>query len=249
MIESLGIGSEKIDTPWTHYPPGLLEQEGQPGQESFNEPLDSVSFSDTLLKERAASPGETLHPARQFPTGAPEAGLETSSPAGEEPAKPISLPGLPNAGKLSEGLYRGAQPTKEGYKTLKDMGVKTVINFRTTAGEREKEAKELKKLGIGYVELPIEPGKRPTEEQMVQFLRTVKDGQNQPVYMHCKEGKDRTGVMAAVYRRVEEGWSADGAKKEMDNFGYHWFPYDLIGKYKDLVTHLDVEKLKEAAGN
>ena len=35
----------------------------------------------------------------------------------------FGLPGLPNAGRVATAIYRGAQPTKEGYATLKKMGI------------------------------------------------------------------------------------------------------------------------------
>ena len=40
------------------------------------------------------------------------------------------LEGLKNFAKISNALYRGAQPGAEGFRTLKDMGVKTIVNLR-----------------------------------------------------------------------------------------------------------------------
>ena len=56
------------------------------------------------------------------------------------PANPAEhsdqLPGLANVGTIAPGIYRGAAPEKNGYATLKRMGIKTVIDMRTTDNEQ-----------------------------------------------------------------------------------------------------------------
>jgi hypothetical protein len=45
------------------------------------------------------------------------------------------------------------------------------------------------------------------------------------VYVHCKEGVDRTGCACACYRVREQGWAPDAAITEMYAMGFHKFPY------------------------
>ena len=40
------------------------------------------------------------------------------------------------------------------------------------------------------------------------------------MYVHCVGGKHRTGVMTAVYRMAQEGWTSDQAFKEMKRYKY-----------------------------
>ena len=56
-------------------------------------------------------------------------------------------------------------------------------------------------------------------------LSVMTDPANQPVYVHCSRGVDRTGVVVAVYRMEVDGWSEAGAEAEMEAFGFHevWF--------------------------
>ena len=49
-------------------------------------------------------------------------------------AERIELPGVPNFHKVSNDLYRGAQPTAEGMKRLEKLGIKTVVNLRSPLG-------------------------------------------------------------------------------------------------------------------
>ena len=45
-------------------------------------------------------------------------------------AVPMTLAGVPNLHKVSDGLYRSAQPTAEGMTNLVALGIKTVVNLR-----------------------------------------------------------------------------------------------------------------------
>jgi tyrosine-protein phosphatase SIW14 len=70
------------------------------------------------------------------------------------------------------------------------------------------------------VALPMTTRVVPTPEQLETFLGIVNDPANQPVYVHCVGGKHRTGVMTAVYRMTQHGWTSDQAFKEMKRFKY-----------------------------
>ena len=63
----------------------------------------------------------------------------------------VKKPGLPNLYKISDQLYRGAQPEDEGFAELKKMGIKTVINLRSFHSDRA----NCKKHGLKYVKKPI----------------------------------------------------------------------------------------------
>jgi protein tyrosine/serine phosphatase len=52
-------------------------------------------------------------------------------------------------------------------------------------------------------------------------LSVMTDPANQPVFVHCSRGKDRAGMVAAVYRMEVDGWSEAEAEAEMDAFGFH----------------------------
>ena len=52
-------------------------------------------------------------------------------------AQAVEQPGLPNLHKVSDDLYRGAQPTAEGIKQLQALGIKTIINLRSSDTDRD----------------------------------------------------------------------------------------------------------------
>jgi len=131
----------------------------------------------------------------------------------------FGLPGLTNVGRMAPGILRGAQPKPEGYATLKAMGVSTVINLRTRHGER----KAVEVAGMRYVEIPMNAMKNVDPAAVRKALSVMTDPANQPVFVHCAHGKDRTGVVAAVYRMEVDGWSVADAEAEMEAFGFHDF--------------------------
>jgi tyrosine-protein phosphatase SIW14 len=124
--------------------------------------------------------------------------------------------GLANFAIISEGLYRGEQPGPEGFATLKKMGVKTIVNLRLLHSDRD----ALLGTGLQYVHLRCQAW-HPEAEDVAQFIKIVRDEKNQPVFVHCQHGSDRTGMMVASYRILEQGWTPAEAASEVYNFGYH----------------------------
>src|SRR5579859_6972517 len=125
------------------------------------------------------------------------------------------MAGLDNFARVNAALYRGAQPTEEGFKQLKAMGVKTVIDFRSYHSTK----RQVEAAGMRAIEIPIKAdlgSTPPDEEDRKKFFEVVLDPEKQPVYIHCAFGKDRTGTMAAVYRLEVDHWTAEEAMQEME---------------------------------
>jgi protein tyrosine/serine phosphatase len=128
----------------------------------------------------------------------------------------FETPGLVNAGKVNGNIYRGADPAPEGYKTLKDMGIKTVLNL-----SHGREEEELAPYGIKELYSPMNFFGAVDEHKMKEAIGRVLDASNYPLYVHCAQGSDRTGMVLACYR-IETGWSNESAINEMQSFGFHY---------------------------
>ncbi|MFA6148161.1 MAG: tyrosine-protein phosphatase [bacterium] len=145
----------------------------------------------------------------------------------------FGLPGLTNVGRVAPGIFRGAQPKPEGYATLKAMGVRTVVNLRTRHGERE----AVEAAGMRYVEIPMSFLKKVDPAAVRKALSVMTDPANQPVFLHCSRGVDRTGVVTAIYRIKVDGWSEADAEAEMEAFGFHeiWFQLkEFVRQYPEV---------------
>jgi len=159
------------------------------------------------------------------------------SPESQPMAKPRQdLPGLPNFAKVSDHLYRGAQPTAEGFATLKKMGIKTVVNLRALSSDRSL----LKGSGLEYAHI-YSKAWHPEKEDILSFLKIMQNSTNWPVFVHCTFGSDRTGMMVASYRMVEEGWNTKETFQEMDQFGFH----PIFISIKKLLLEMNWKMVKE----
>lgn len=134
------------------------------------------------------------------------------------PARPVELEGCPNLFKVSDILYRGAQPTAAGFYELEKLGVKTVLSLRALHCDRKK----LRACGLNYRRIRMKTWD-PRNEHILEFLKIVSDPANQPVFVHCLHGSDRTGVLMAAYRIIMQNWPRDKAIREMTDgpFGHH----------------------------
>ena len=126
---------------------------------------------------------------------------------------------IKNFGQMDERFYRGAQPKKEDYKSLAELGVKTVIDLRDEPKDYEKSMVEA--AGMKYVNIPMSDTKYPKEEQIQEFLKLANDPETGVFYVHCAGGRHRTGVAGAVYRFTKYGWDYDTVYREMKNYDFY----------------------------
>lgn len=162
-----------------------------------------------------------------------------SGPRPENWARPIQLKSVPNFHQISEKLYRSGQPTAEGFKALAEFGIRTVINLRSEASDKEL----LTGTGLKYVEIPSK-ATEVKEGDLFTFLKLVTSPEGAPYLIHCHHGADRTGLFVAVYRVVVQGWPKEEAIREMQKggFGFH-NTYTNIVKY---LMNFNPDKFRRA---
>jgi tyrosine-protein phosphatase SIW14 len=155
----------------------------------------------------------------------------TGVPAGAQPGQVIPKKDVPNFGKVVNNIYRGAAPTKDGLKKLKEMGVKTVIDLRIEKKGQKEEELAVKQLGLNRIRIPM-GREAPTKAQIATFMKAMENAGNSPVFVHCQHGADRTGAMIGIYRVTKQGWTFDQTWKEMRKYGFKTFLSELKGSVK-----------------
>jgi tyrosine-protein phosphatase SIW14 len=126
---------------------------------------------------------------------------------------------LPNFHQVNEHLYRGGQPTDAGFERLAKRGVKTVVDLRGPGNRSVVEKARVESLGMNYQIFPISTTGGPNAQMLREILKVFEAPENSPVYVHCRGGHDRTGVVVACYRISHDGWTNERAEKEAELYG------------------------------
>jgi protein tyrosine/serine phosphatase len=129
---------------------------------------------------------------------------------------------LPNFHLVNSQLYRGAQPKTGGLQRLKTIGIKTIVNLRGADEHTQAEEREARTLGLRYYNVALPEFSRPKGKDVERVLDLINATENQPVFVHCRRGADRTGTVIASYRITHDGWTATEAKKEAEKYGLSW---------------------------
>jgi protein tyrosine phosphatase (PTP) superfamily phosphohydrolase (DUF442 family) len=133
--------------------------------------------------------------------------------------------------QVDDRLFRGAQPDLAGFKYLRDLGVRTIINLREAKdAERLNERQIVESLGMKYVNIPIKDGnfftrsRRIPPEAIRSFFQAIDASDPGAVFVHCHRGADRTGALVSFYRIVRHNWDSVRAYAEARQIGMRsWY--------------------------
>lgn len=135
-----------------------------------------------------------------------------------------SVPGVGNFEKVNDLVYRGAQPTEEGFQNLAKLGIHTVLDLQEAGTARAiSEQREVKAAGMEYISVPMSGMQKPSNESVAKVLAILEGGNNGPVFVHCHRGADRTGGVIACYRIEHDHWTNQKALSEARSMGMSWY--------------------------
>jgi len=137
--------------------------------------------------------------------------------------------------QVNDNLFRGSGPSIEDVIFLnKKVGINKIVSLDEAAGQHIDRATKL--LGMKHIMSPIDINRR---HSLIEFLKRdlykllMDDG---PVYVHCQEGKDRTGLAIAMFRCLYDEWTCDEALKEAVKLGFGvGVNKKVVHLYKDII--------------
>jgi len=154
-------------------------------------------------------------------------------------AQPVVVEGVANLYQVSPTLYRSEQPTPLGMKNLEKLGIRTVINLRRMNNdEDEVRGTSLRTERVKIYTWNIK------DRHVIDVMRILGKPENGPFLIHCQHGSDRTGLMSAMYRILEQNWSVDDALAELTGGGYGY--HSIWTNVLSYVREADIEKLRAA---
>lgn len=137
--------------------------------------------------------------------------------------------------EVTNGLYRGSGPsTKDVIALYKEYGIRKIISLDEEYGK--KINKVCKLLNIKHIIIPID-GKKPKPLAKLfsydLYDLLMKDG---PTYVHCIHGKDRTGLVIALFQCKYLGMSCEDAIHQAISLGFGvGLDKSLIKFYEKLI--------------
>src|ERR1051325_11161856 len=120
---------------------------------------------------------------------------------------------------LDERIATGGQPKDSAYSKLAAEGFRAVLNLRTESegADLKHEQEEIEKAGLRYISIPF-VSTEPKDDKVDQFIKAVKDNNNQPILIHCGSA-NRVGALWMIYRVVDQGWTEEKALDEAIRIG------------------------------
>jgi uncharacterized protein (TIGR01244 family) len=117
---------------------------------------------------------------------------------------------MQNQAHPTENLMTGGQPSLGDLAELKARGITTVINLRgLSENSGYDEAEELKKLGMTYIQIPMDSAADLTNENVVKLDEALKNI-NGTALVHCASG-NRVGALLALREFQINGKTAEEA--------------------------------------
>jgi tyrosine-protein phosphatase SIW14 len=176
---------------------------------------------------------------------------DQEEPGMDQRAAAIPATAIPDFAQVTPTLYRGGQPRRQAFELLAKLGIQIVVDLR---GDRDAEREEVARLGMEYVPMHWQCS-FPKDHIFADFIELIRKNPGKKIFIHCRVGDDRTGMMIAAYRMAEEGWSAERAREEMEKYGFSFVHRRLIcprlASYeasfpKRLATEPEFEELRQA---
>ena len=142
--------------------------------------------------------------------------------------------------RIDDRVYRGKQPHDGDFAELAHMGIKTVLDLRGGMIHRPREKKLVEAAGMQYVSVRLSGLFPPKEQQMAEILALLEDPARGPVFVHCRHGDDRAGMVIACYRIAHDHWTNAKALEEARHLGLN--PLELL--MRRYILRFDANKLQ-----
>jgi tyrosine-protein phosphatase SIW14 len=135
--------------------------------------------------------------------------------------------GAPAAGlkvyRVDDHIFRGRQPRRDEFPQLKALGIRTVLDLRGGPVHKPHERGIVKANGMEYISIRLSGIFEPHDDQITQILNVLQNPARWPIFIHCRRGDDRLGMVIACYRIAHDHWTNQQAYQEASHDGMSRF--------------------------
>jgi hypothetical protein len=125
-------------------------------------------------------------------------------------------------GEVDHGVYKGSEPkTDADYEFLHARHIKYILDLELLPSLRHSEQKKAKRYGIVLIHGRLNASPIPPSHKHIERIMAIlRNKRYHPIYFHCAYGRDRTSLVAALYKMYFLGMSQQDALRYMDESGY-----------------------------
>jgi hypothetical protein len=128
----------------------------------------------------------------------------------------INPTGLPNFIAVSDRVFNGRKPNVEGFDTLRNAGVKTLVYLHAPNQDVSPTRDLAEKKGFQFVGIPINESQ--PKAAFGTFAETIGDKKYRPIFVFDEDGT-QTGAMWYRYFRKIESMNDDAARVKASPLG------------------------------
>jgi protein-tyrosine phosphatase len=140
--------------------------------------------------------------------------------------------------QLDDGVYKGSAPKNDAdYRFLQSKNIRYTLDLQLFPFLHIREKEKAAKYNITFLSARINASPlAPSEKHVTRILAILRDQRYRPIYFHCDLGRDRTSLIAALYRMYFLGASPQDAWQQMKSDGFK-DSWTLRGLRKYLEKH------------
>jgi protein tyrosine/serine phosphatase len=129
---------------------------------------------------------------------------------------------LKHFASIDDGVFKGSRPKSDAdYRFLQSLHVKYIVDLQALPLLTRFERRKATKYGITVIPGIMNASPfSPSEKHIDQILMILRNERYHPVYFHCKFGRDRTSIIAALYKMYFLGMPAQEATQYLQDSGY-----------------------------
>lgn len=117
--------------------------------------------------------------------------------------------------KINNKLHTSAQPLVEDFKSIKQAGVRMVINLAKSdsPGAIVNEAQIVQENELDYIHIPVD-FKNPKTTELISFFNVMEQNDEKSIWVHCAYNW-RVSCFVYLYRVIKQDCAPETAKQDM----------------------------------
>jgi protein tyrosine phosphatase (PTP) superfamily phosphohydrolase (DUF442 family) len=140
---------------------------------------------------------------------------------------------------IPDKVYRCAQLSGSALEeVVRAHGIRTVVNLRGCCDPQPwylEECRATHRLGIAQEDISLSAGRLPSSGEMARFLEVL-DNCEYPILLHCRQGKDRTGLASVAILLLQ---TKTGVTEARHQLGWR-FGHVALGRPANLDRYFDL---------